>query len=80
MLNGTLDLHVQLENELADYLNKESVLLWSTGFMSNPGSVGTICGRKDLIFADREDHASLVDGFLLVGLVWFASSTMTCLI
>ena len=67
MLNGTLDLHVQLENELADYLNKESVLLWSTGFMSNSGSVGTLCGRKDLIFADREDHASLVDGFLLSG-------------
>ena len=67
MLNGTLDLHVQLEEELADYLGKESVLLWSTGFMSNSGSVGTLLGRKDLIFADREDHASLVDGFILSG-------------
>jgi 8-amino-7-oxononanoate synthase len=67
MLNGTLDLHVQLEEELAEFLGKESVLLWSTGFMSNSGSVGTLCGRKDLIFADREDHASLVDGFILSG-------------
>ncbi len=65
MLNGTLDLHVQLEAELADFLGKESVLLWSTGFMSNSGSVGTLATRKDLIFADKEDHASLVDGFLL---------------
>lgn len=65
MLNGTLDLHVALEQELADYLGTESVLLWSTGFMSNSGSVGTLCGRKDIIFADREDHASLIDGFVL---------------
>ena len=65
MLNGTLDLHVALEHELADYLGTESVLLWSTGFMSNSGSVGTLCGRKDIIFADREDHASLIDGFVL---------------
>ena len=67
MLNGTLDLHEQLEHELAEYLGKESVLLWSTGFMSNSGSVGTLANRKDLIFADREDHASLIDGFVLSG-------------
>lgn len=67
MLNGTLDLHEQLEHELADYLGKESVLLWSTGFMSNSGSVGTLANRKDIIFADREDHASLIDGFVLSG-------------
>ncbi len=67
MLNGTLELHLQLEAELAEYLGKEAVLLWSTGFMSNSGSVGTLCTRKDIIFADREDHASLIDGFLLSG-------------
>jgi len=67
MLNGTLELHETLEHELAEWLGKESVLLWSTGFMSNSGSIGTLCGRKDLIFADREDHASLIDGFLLSG-------------
>ena len=65
MLNGTLNLHNQLEEELATFLGKESVLLWSTGFMSNSGSVGAICNRKDIIFADREDHASLIDGFIL---------------
>ena len=65
MLNGTLDLHNQLEEELATFLGKEAVLLWSTGFMSNSGSVGTLCTRKDIIFADREDHASLIDGFVL---------------
>jgi 8-amino-7-oxononanoate synthase len=65
MLNGTLELHNQLEAELAAFLGVESVLLWSTGFMSNSGSVGTLATRKDIIFADREDHASLIDGFLL---------------
>jgi len=65
MLNGTLNLHNQLEEELATFLGKESVLLWSTGFMSNSGSVGALCTRKDMIFADREDHASLIDGFVL---------------
>jgi len=65
MLNGTLDLHNQLEAELADYMGKESCLLWSTGFMSNSGPVGTLCTRRDVIFADREVHASLVDGILL---------------
>lgn len=67
MLNGTLELHETLEHELAEWLGKESVLLWSTGFMSNSGSIGTLCGRRDLIFADREDHASLIDGFVLSG-------------
>jgi 8-amino-7-oxononanoate synthase len=65
MLNGTLNLHNELETELATFLGKESVLLWSTGFMSNSGSVGALCTRKDMIFADREDHASLIDGFML---------------
>jgi 8-amino-7-oxononanoate synthase len=65
MLNGTLDLHIQLEAELAEFLGKETVLLWSTGFMSNSGTVGSLCTRKDMVFADREDHASLIDGFLL---------------
>ena len=58
MLNGTLELHNQLEAELADFLGCESVLLWSTGFMSNSGSVGTLATRRDVIFADHEDHAS----------------------
>ncbi len=67
MLNGTLTLHNQLEAELAAFIGCESVLLWSTGFMSNSGSVGTLATRRDIIFADREDHASLIDGFILSG-------------
>lgn len=65
MLNGTLELHNTLERELAEFMGKEACLLWSTGFMSNSGPVGTLCTRKDTIFADREVHASLVDGILL---------------
>jgi len=67
MLNGTLLLHETLEEELADFIGTEAALVWSTGFMSNSGSVGTLCTRKDIIFADREDHASLIDGFILSG-------------
>ena len=67
MLNGTLQMHEELETELADYLGTEACLVWSTGFMSNSGSVGTLCTRKDIIIADREDHASLIDGFVLSG-------------
>jgi 8-amino-7-oxononanoate synthase len=78
MLNGTLELHNQLETELAEFIGKESVLLWSTGFMSNSGTVGTLCTRKDIVFADREDHASLIDGFFLSGarLVRFKHNNM----
>ncbi len=65
MLNGTLDLHNALEQELAAFMGKESCLLWSTGFMSNSGPIGALCSRKDTIFADREVHASIVDGILL---------------
>lgn len=67
MLNGTLAMHNQLEEELADFIGTEACMVWSTGFMSNSGSVGTLCTRKDIIFADREDHASLIDGFVLSG-------------
>lgn len=60
-LNGTLDLHVQLEAELAEFLHKESVMTWSTGFQTNLGIISAICGRHDLLFYDRCNHASLVD-------------------
>ncbi len=49
-LNGTLDLHVQLESELADFLNKEDVMTFSTGFQSNLGIISAIAGRGDYIF------------------------------
>ncbi|AIO18392.1 8-amino-7-oxononanoate synthase [Candidatus Izimaplasma bacterium HR1] len=64
-LNGTLDLHIQLEKELADFLNKEACLTFSTGFQSNLGIISAIAGRSDLIFSDKENHASIYDGIKL---------------
>ncbi len=60
-LNGTLNLHLQLEEELADFLRKEAVMTFSTGFQSNLGIISAIAGRNDYIIMDRENHASLYD-------------------
>ena len=60
-LNGTLKLHLQLEEELAEFLRKEAVMTFSTGFQSNLGIIGSIAGRNDYIIMDRENHASLYD-------------------
>jgi len=64
-LNGTLQLHITLEKELAAFLNKEDCLTFSTGFQSNLGIISAIAGRNDLIFCDRENHASIYDGIRL---------------
>jgi 8-amino-7-oxononanoate synthase len=61
-LNGNTDLHEELEAELAKYLQRESVLVYATGFMANLGSISSLVGRKDIIFSDRENHASIVEG------------------
>lgn len=61
-LNGTLDLHVQLEKELAEYVNKDEALVFSTGFSVNDGVLACICDRNDYIICDDRDHASIVDG------------------
>ena len=61
-LNGTLDLHVQLESELADFLGKDSVMTFSTGFQTNLGVISAIAGRSDYIFCDKDNHASIYDG------------------
>ena len=60
-LNGTLVLHNQLEHELAEFLNKESALTFSTGFQANLGIISAIAGPRDIIFSDRANHASIVD-------------------
>lgn len=60
-LNGTLKLHLQLEEELAGFLRKEAVMTFSTGFQSNLGIISSIAGRNDYIIMDRENHASLYD-------------------
>ena len=61
-LNGTLDLHVQLEKELAAFLGKEDCLVFTTGFTVNEGVIPTLVDRKDYIICDDRDHASIVDG------------------
>ena len=61
-LNGTLDLHVQLEHELAEFVGKDDALVFSTGFTVNSGVVSCLTGRNDYILGDDRDHASIVDG------------------
>lgn len=61
-LNGTLDLHVQLEKELAEYTGKDETLCFSTGFFVNSGVLAVVVGRGDYIICDDRDHASIVDG------------------
>jgi 8-amino-7-oxononanoate synthase len=60
-LNGTLDLHIELEERLAAFVKKEAALVFSTGFQTNLGIISAIAGRNDYIIGDRQNHASLVD-------------------
>ena len=64
-LNGTLDIHTQLEKRLAKFVGKEDALVYSTGFQVNLGVVSCLTGREDYIITDESDHASIVDGFRL---------------
>ncbi|MES5135707.1 aminotransferase class I/II-fold pyridoxal phosphate-dependent enzyme [Prevotella amnii] len=61
-LNGTLDLHVCLEKELASFVHKDETLVFSTGFSVNAGVLAVVVGRGDYIISDDRDHASIVDG------------------
>ena len=70
-LNGTLDIHVELEEKLARLVGKEEAVCFSTGFQVNLGVVSALCGRNDYLLLDRLDHASIVDGSRLsFGKVW----------
>ena len=60
-LNGTLELHLELEAELADFLRKEAAVTFSTGFQSNLGIISAVVGRSDYVICDRENHASIYD-------------------
>ncbi len=64
-LNGTLDIHTQLERRIASFVGKEAALLFSTGFMANQGLIATLVQKGDYIIADKLDHASIIDGALL---------------
>ena len=61
-LNGTLTMHLELEDELARFLRKEAVMTFSTGFQSNLGIISALVGRSDYMILDRENHASIYDG------------------
>jgi 8-amino-7-oxononanoate synthase len=61
-LNGTLDLHIQLEAALAEFLGKEDCIVFSTGYNANLGLISGLVGRRDVVFLDKLDHASIVDG------------------
>lgn len=62
LLNGSLKLHEELEEELADFLEREAVLLFSTGFFANQGALSALTEEGDAILCDRENHASIIDG------------------
>ncbi|MGL5015279.1 MAG: serine palmitoyltransferase [Bacteroidales bacterium] len=61
-LNGTLDLHLELENKLAEFVGKEEAIIYSTGFQVNLGVVSCLTGRQDYVIWDEMDHASIIEG------------------
>lgn len=61
-LNGTLDIHVKLEEKLASFIRKESALIFSTGFQVNLGVISALVGKDDVVIIDKMDHASIIDG------------------
>ena len=66
-LNGTLEMHEQLEHELADWVGKEAALVFSTGMQTNLGTISSLVNKGDAIILDKDDHASIVDGARLSG-------------
>jgi len=66
-LNGTLEMHEQLEHELADWVGKEAALVFSTGMQVNLGTISSLVSKGDAIILDKDDHASIVDGARLSG-------------
>jgi 8-amino-7-oxononanoate synthase len=64
-LNGTLEMHEELERRLAEWVGKESALVFSTGMQVNLGTISSLVGRGDFVIMDKEDHASIVDGAML---------------
>ncbi len=61
-LNGTLELHLELERRLAEFVGKEAALVFSTGYQTNVGTISALVGRGDFVVTDKEDHASILDG------------------
>jgi 8-amino-7-oxononanoate synthase len=67
-LNGTLELHLELDRRLAKFVNKEAALVFPTGYQTNVGTITAVVGKGDYVIIDKEDHASIVDGcFMSMG-------------
>ncbi|HED04973.1 MAG TPA: pyridoxal phosphate-dependent aminotransferase family protein [Candidatus Fraserbacteria bacterium] len=64
-LNGTMELHLELEERLAHFLKREAALCFSTGFQTNLGTISALVGKNDVVFSDKWDHASIIDGIRL---------------
>ena len=61
-LNGTLELHLELERRLAKFVGTEAAVVFSTGYQSNVGAISSVVGKGDFVIVDKDDHASIVDG------------------
>jgi 8-amino-7-oxononanoate synthase len=61
-LNGTLEMHLELERRIAEFVNTEAALVFSTGYQTNVGTISALVGREDFVVTDKDDHASIVDG------------------
>lgn len=64
-LNGTLELHLELDRRLAKFVGKEAALVFSTGYQTNVGTITAILGKNDYVIIDKDDHASIVDGCMM---------------
>lgn len=71
LLSGDLDIHHQLEEKIASFKGKECALIFNSGYQANVGIISALCKRGDIIFSDRLNHASIVDGILLSGAKFF---------
>lgn len=67
LMNGTLDLHLELEHELAEWMQREAALVFTAGYLANLATIATLCGPEDVIVTDAKNHASIEDGATLSG-------------
>ncbi len=67
LMNGTLELHLELEADLADWMQREAALVFTAGYLANLATIATLCGPEDVIVTDAKNHASIEDGAQLSG-------------
>ena len=77
LMNGTLDLHLELEHDLADWMQREAALVFTAGYLANLATIATLCGPDDVIVTDAKNHASIEDGAQLSGRGSCGSATTT---